>query len=129
MGLRNDNPCDRVMPVLGPQDDIVVGGNRLVLPMRGARPIATSTLPRILRQQGDRRRAAWLAAVVQGLICRENGPSAWARELSNPAAALRPDASSARAVDKANAILALHCCLLSGQYEDFRVDRAGNSRA
>ncbi len=30
MDLRNDNPCDRVLPVLGPQNDIVT--HRLALP-------------------------------------------------------------------------------------------------
>ncbi len=30
MALRNDNPCDRVLPVLGPQNDIVQ--HRLALP-------------------------------------------------------------------------------------------------
>ena len=32
MDLRNDNPCDRVLPVLGPQNDIVT--HRLALPHR-----------------------------------------------------------------------------------------------
>ena len=33
MDLRNDNPCDRVLPVLGPQNDIVT--HRLALPHKG----------------------------------------------------------------------------------------------
>ena len=32
MALRHDNPCDRVLPVLGPQNDIVT--HRLALPRR-----------------------------------------------------------------------------------------------
>ena len=34
MDLRNDNPCDRVLPVLGPQNDIV--SHRLALPHKDA---------------------------------------------------------------------------------------------
>ena len=30
LDMRNDNPCDRVLPVLGPQNDIVT--HRLALP-------------------------------------------------------------------------------------------------
>ena len=40
MDLRNDNPCDRVLPVLGPQNDIVT--HRLALPHKDVAPaIAT----------------------------------------------------------------------------------------
>ena len=40
MDLRNDNPCDRVLPVLGPQNDIVT--HRLALPHKVVAPaIAT----------------------------------------------------------------------------------------
>ena len=36
MDLRNDNPCDRVLPVLGPQNDIVT--HRLALPHKDVAP-------------------------------------------------------------------------------------------
>ncbi len=64
LDLRNDNPCDRVVPVLGPQNDIVThrqalaildaarslgDGNRLVFPMRSGRSIASSTFPKMLQ--------------------------------------------------------------------------------
>ncbi len=64
MDLRNDNPCDRVLPVLGPQNDIVQrrpaleileaartlgdGSSGLVFPTRSGKPISASTLPKML---------------------------------------------------------------------------------
>ena len=67
--MRSD-PCDRLVPVLGPQNGIAThhqalphkdvaaaldlartlgGGNRLVFPMRSGRSIASSTFPKILQ--------------------------------------------------------------------------------
>ena len=42
MDLRNDNPCDRVLPVLGPQNDIVT--HRLALPHKDV-AAAIETVP------------------------------------------------------------------------------------
>ena len=60
MGLRNDNPCDRVLPVLGPQNDIV-----------------TATPPEALRmpqQEGSARR---LPGRRPGSDPGGNGPPLW----------------------------------------------------
>ena len=138
MDLRNDNPCDRVVPVLGPQNDIVThrqalphkdvaaarsgevrlatwdeidtagavwtvpavrmkakrehrvplcrralaildaartlgDGNRLVFPMRSGRPIAPSTLPKMLQHHR-------IAAVAHGF---RSSFRDWAAEMTD----------------------------------------------